>query len=72
VVCNGTTPSLYVNGAFQKTGLTSAFSVHPSVLIGCGGDYGYFHGCADDMRVYDRVLTEAEIAGLYHENGWAE
>jgi hypothetical protein len=30
----------------------------------------YFAGQLDDIRIYDRVLTEREISALYHEGGW--
>lgn len=31
---------------------------------------GYFKGMIDDIRIYDRVLSDAEIESLYHENGF--
>ena len=35
------------------------------------GDFGYFFkGDLDDVRVYRRVLQDAEIKELYHENGY--
>jgi hypothetical protein len=71
VVYYGMQPSLYINGAFEKSGLASSYSVHPSALIGYCSSYGYFQGDADDMRVYNRALSDAEILGLYHENRWA-
>lgn len=30
----------------------------------------HFHGLIDDIRIYNRALTEAEIQALYHEGGW--
>ncbi len=33
---------------------------------------GYFKGIVDDIRVYNRALTEAEIQLLYHEGGWSK
>jgi len=24
----------------------------------------HFHGCIDDVRIYDRVLTDADVAAL--------
>ena len=29
-----------------------------------------FNGTIDDIRIYNRALTEAEIQELYHEGGW--
>src|ERR1035438_6828266 len=30
----------------------------------------YFNGKIDDIRIYNRALSTAEISALYHENGW--
>jgi hypothetical protein len=30
----------------------------------------YFPGLIDDIRIYNRALSEPEIQALYHENGW--
>lgn len=30
----------------------------------------YFNGILDDIRIYNRVLSETEIDSLYHEGGW--
>jgi hypothetical protein len=29
-----------------------------------------YNGIIDDIRIYNRVLTESEIQNLYHEGGW--
>ena len=34
------------------------------------GESAYFHGLIDDIRVYDKILSEEEISDLYHEGGW--
>ncbi len=34
------------------------------------GDSYHFYGSLDDLRVYDRALSEEEIQLLYHEGGW--
>ncbi|MEJ5261800.1 MAG: LamG-like jellyroll fold domain-containing protein [Ignavibacterium sp.] len=31
----------------------------------------YYHGRLDDVRIYNRALSETEIQELYHENGWS-
>ncbi len=31
----------------------------------------YYSGVLDDIRIYNRVLSESEIQELYHEGGWA-
>jgi hypothetical protein len=55
-------PSLYVNGARVRAGERSGKAVHPSCELGGGsGAYGTYQGLLDDVRVYDRALSEGEI-----------
>ena len=37
-------------------------------VLGLGGEY--YYGFIDDIRIYNRVLSDAEIQVLYHEDGW--
>ena len=32
-------------------------------------NYGW-NGIIDDIRVYNRALSDAEVQALYHEGGW--
>lgn len=34
--------------------------------------YFFFHGKIDDLRIYDRALSEEEVKELFHENGWTQ
>jgi hypothetical protein len=34
------------------------------------GYESFFKGIIDDVRIYDRSLTELEVQSLFHENGW--
>jgi hypothetical protein len=47
-----------------------------SILFGASGcdtqSHTFFNGKLDDVRIYNRVLTETEIADLYHERGWPD
>ena len=58
-------PKLYLNGSLVRTGLTSPMSfvhLNPAAI---GGDvYGYYSGKLDDVSIYDRALSTAEVAGL--------
>lgn len=63
VVYQNKQPTLYINGVFEKTGLRSNRTVHPNFNLG-GSDYGWFEGQLDDVRVYPRALTVAEVAEL--------
>jgi hypothetical protein len=55
-------PKIYLNGMLVHTGLASmkthVFAPHQ---LG-GGSYGYFKGVVRNVRVWDRVLSNAEIA----------
>ena len=43
-----------------------------SLKIGSNDGFGFHIGDIDDVRIYNRVLTEEEIQLLYHEGGWDE
>lgn len=61
----------YLNGELLRAGKTSFF-VHSyngvgSAIVGCGRtiDRSYFDGSVDNLRIYNRALTEPEIKALY-------
>ena len=64
-------PSLYVNGELVKTGLKSTKTVHPAFSLG-GTPYGWYQGKLDDVRVFPRALTAAEIGQLATQGEVAE
>jgi len=65
VVYTGNQPKLYVDGKPTKTGVKSAKTVHPGTSLGEGGvGYGYYSGMLDDVRLYNRPLTDAEVRSL--------
>jgi len=65
---DGTTAQVYVNGVrltqVQKTSWNSSGT---ELFIGTriSGDLGYFQGFLDDIRIYNRVLSNDEIVKLY-------
>jgi len=72
------TLQIYLNGELKKQtfaegniwaaqGCYLAFGVY--YLFGTP-HHGYYKGILDDVRLYKRALTGAEIQSLYHENGW--
>ncbi|MCX6238706.1 MAG: family 16 glycosylhydrolase [Bacteroidia bacterium] len=71
---SGNTYNLYINGILDITlnGLISPINYNCGIRIGAIGDalIEYFHGKLDDIRIYNRVLTDTEIQQLYHEGGW--
>ena len=67
---------LYLNGnlvgncsnAINKSTDTNA-PVRIGAILYSGGDYaGSFSGITDDIRIYNRTLTDAEVKALYDEN----
>jgi murein DD-endopeptidase MepM/ murein hydrolase activator NlpD len=61
---------LYVNGVLQST-VPTGFSLDPGITplylgrIGEDGCEGYLNGILDEVRIYNRALSEAEIQQLY-------
>ncbi|MDB6124647.1 MAG: Immunoglobulin I-set domain protein [Pedosphaera sp.] len=64
VVYTNKQPKLYINGVLKRTGLTSTRTVHPSADL--GGPTGYFSGAIDEVCIYNRALTAAEIQAVYN------
>jgi len=63
---------LYVNGTIESTGTggTAVPAANPRINIGGNTlDGRYYKGSIDDVRIYARVLSEAEIGGLLPEAG---
>lgn len=57
-------PRIYLNGALVRTGLASPrATVYAPVILG-GGSYGWHYGQTDEVRVFDRALSAAEITTL--------
>ena len=63
VVYRDKQPTLYLNGVYEKAGCKSTKTVHPAFDLG-GSSYGWYDGKLDDLRVYNRALTDAEIQVL--------
>ena len=68
-IVNNNTPTLFVDGVFIKNGLNPNRTLHliarSGVAVG-SGEYGSYHGLIDDVRVYDRALSAAEVQALYN------
>ena len=69
---------LYVDGVFKESNTDVDGGMRQNgenLLIGSrwksptGVNY-FFDGNLDDIRIYNRALTEEEIGQLYHEDGW--
>ncbi|MBI4690777.1 MAG: hypothetical protein HY754_11020 [Nitrospirae bacterium] len=61
----------YLDGILQSEETTSAFDLNPNmanveIYVGMGpSGWYYVNGKIDDIRIYNRVLTESEIQELY-------
>ena len=52
----------------QQVGQFVDDPVGSTLAIGASGDEGlYFEGVIDDIRIYDKVLSQLEIDGLFTE-----
>ena len=61
VVYTNKRPSIYVNGTLVRTGLQSTRQhVYAPQVIGIG-DYGNFIGLVDEVAIYDKPLSAAEV-----------
>jgi hypothetical protein len=64
IVYNNKQPTIYLNGRAVCTGLSSPrATVYAPVQLG-GMAYGYFEGLMDEVRIFNRVLSAAEIKRL--------
>jgi len=57
-------PTIYLNGRAVHTGLSSPRAIVNSPIQFGGMAYGYFEGLMDEVRIYNRVLSPAEIRRL--------
>lgn len=60
LTCDGSSTRLYLDGVYQET-LEQAI---PLPLMTVGYWWAAFDGDVDELRAYDRVLSDEEIAGL--------
>jgi len=68
VAYKGGIPSLYVNGAFKKTGVAGTHPNHanvvPTFYIG-SLTYGNYQGGVDEYKIFSGSLSDAQIAAGY-------
>ncbi|WP_421764969.1 BspA family leucine-rich repeat surface protein [Ekhidna sp.] len=72
---DGSNANLYLNGELvaTETGRSYDLSVG-NLYVGRQGTVNdeYYGGSIDDIRIYNRTLTYAEIQDLYAENNWLQ
>ena len=64
IVYNNKRPTIYLNGRAVLTGLSSPRAIVNSPIQFGGMAYGYFEGLMDEVCIYNRVLSPAEIRKL--------
>ena len=68
-VNNGGTLTIYINGVANTTATSSFFFTYYPVVFRLGystqGPNYYYGGLLDDVRIYNRALSAAEIAAIY-------
>jgi len=75
---SGTSRSIYLNGSLFGTpqNITTPISSLTSDFLRIGSHTNdgsqQFMGSIDDIRIYNRELSDAEIQILYHEGGWSK
>jgi hypothetical protein len=69
VTCDGTTTRIYRDGALVASGV-AADTLFGRIQLGCNRNADtFFNGMIDDLYVYKRALTAAEIAAM---KNWSE
>lgn len=64
---DGSIRKIYLNGSLVDTGTTSLSPFVPTMVVlgSAGGSLG-FPGKLDDIRIYKRALSDADIAAIYN------
>ena len=67
IVYENNVARLYLNGAKVRQSVKSPKIVSPSAAFGgfSGNNYGPYKGMLDEVKIYNRVLGDDEIAGVY-------
>ena len=66
---DGNEKRIYIDGALNKTAVVGADKMNwgsSGLKIGLEGAGHYFKGSIDDIRIYNRGLTAAEVTNLYN------
>ena len=69
---DGTTVALYLNGVLRSTAALSGNLFDSTVNLRLGSEQitgpNFFNGYLDDVRIYNRALTAAEVRQLYEQS----
>lgn len=84
VVVRQSNITFYVDGLFERMILIDStehccYNTFSSIRIGAGSwgpwtgslaNLAYFRGALDDIRIFDRGLTELEVRAIFNESAW--
>ena len=74
MVFDSGTVKVYVNGSLYDQDYAAGVATLPdlsnNMTLG-GGPTGYFNGKLDDVRIYDRALTDLEVEDIYANSSCA-
>jgi hypothetical protein len=59
------TVNMYLNGVSDKSPFSNSTSIYQGNNTKIGGNYTYFTGLIDDVRIYNRALSAAEVNELF-------
>jgi hypothetical protein len=70
VTYDGSNVDFYIDGSPAGTApYTDSFTSTGNYLVGSwSGGYDFFNGYIDDLRVYNRVLSDTEVSDIYANN----
>jgi uncharacterized protein (TIGR02145 family) len=74
---DGSYLNLYIDGKLSGSYQTTGTFVNQDVVMGIGADpnpgpKNFFNGRIDDIRIYNRGLSQDEIESLYRQNEWED
>ena len=69
IVYDNKQPTIYLNGSAVHTGLKSPRAVVNAPIQFGGMAYGYFQGLMDEVRIYSRALSAAEVRQIALRTG---
>ena len=68
---DGTLIKIYVNGVLEKTGTRTGTMPSSAILVKIGSSSSnarWFNGIIDEVNLWDRALTQAEVTQIYSSN----
>ena len=70
---DGAEQKIYIDGQLVASeAWTNTFTINSNIQVGKDLQGGqYFNGIIDDIRIYNRAISQAEVTDLFTEGGWS-